>query len=362
MFLNCGTFQMKPAEKKILVAPLNWGLGHAARCIPLVRELMANGFSPILASDGAALELLRKEFPELPCHELPSYNIEYPSDGKHLKWKLFASLPRILKVVYHERSLIKKWVNDEGLCGVISDNRFGVRDKRIPSVYITHQLTVLSGSTTWLTSFIHRLIIKKFDECWVPDMAGEQNLSGTLGHWNSNFPVRYIGPLTRMKKKELPPKYDIAIILSGPEPQRSIVERKLVEEFRDNPNKILLVRGVLNGERQIGQNFNIVTYDYMTSSELEDAINQSEVVICRSGYSTMMDLSALGKKAFFIPTPGQYEQEYLAEKMKSEGYAPYATQTEFNIEQLKELENYSGLPDIRTKTDWRTLFRLFERK
>jgi UDP:flavonoid glycosyltransferase YjiC (YdhE family) len=76
------------ANKTILIAPLNWGLGHATRCIPIIKALQENNYIPIIASDGIALELLQKEFPYVQTLKLPSYKIEYAKNGKNFKWKL----------------------------------------------------------------------------------------------------------------------------------------------------------------------------------------------------------------------------------------------------------------------------------
>ena len=177
----------------ILVAPLNWGLGHATRCIPIIQELQKNGFTPIIASDGVALALLKKEFPDLIALELPSYNIEYAKKGGNFKWKLINNSPKTIKSIISENKLINKWVKEYDLCGVISDNRLGLFTKKVPAVFITHHLRVLSGQTTWLTSFIHSIIIKKYKECWVPDAESTPNLSGKLGHLeNSSLNIKYL--------------------------------------------------------------------------------------------------------------------------------------------------------------------------
>ena len=196
----------------VLVAPLNWGLGHATRCIPIIRALQENNFTPIIASDGAALQLLQKEFPKLHCLELPSYQIEYPEDGAKFKWKMVQQLPKILEALLAEKKQVKKWVKEYRLCGIIADNRLGVRSKKIPSVFITHQLSVLSGSTTWLSSALHQKFMQKFAEIWVPDLAGEWNLSGKMGHLKiPNNNLKYLGPLSRFTPKDYPKKYDLMV-------------------------------------------------------------------------------------------------------------------------------------------------------
>ena len=168
--------------------------------------------------------LLQKEFPLLKSYTLPSYHIKYTKSSKYLKLKLLLSVPSIISAVKKEEKMVAEIVEKEQLSGIISDNRFGVYRADIPSVYITHQLNVLSGTTTFITSKIHQKIIKKFTECWVPDFNDEQNLSGNLGHLNNTkINIKYIGPLSRFKKQELALKYDLTVLLSGPEPQRTLL-------------------------------------------------------------------------------------------------------------------------------------------
>ena len=336
-------------------------MGHATRCIPIINALLKANYKPVLASDGDALLLLQKEFPLLESVELPSYNISYPKNGKYLNFKLLLQLPAIISAVRKERKTIAQLIEKENIAGIISDNRFGVYSKNVSSVYVTHQLKVLSGKTTFITSKIHQQLIKKFDECWVPDYEGFSNYSGDLGHLNKHhLNLKYIGILSRFQPKELEIKYDLLVLLSGPEPQRTLLENKLLNELQHFNGKILLVRGVFSAsEINAPSNFKIV--NYLLANELEQAINQSNLVIARSGYSTIMDLSVLGKKAFFIPTPGQFEQEYLAKRLQENLVAPYAKQDEFSAAKLSDITNFSGFTkvDSTVNLDW---FKLFEGK
>ncbi|HEX9981299.1 MAG TPA: glycosyltransferase [Flavobacterium sp.] len=355
--------QPTSTSRRILVAPLNWGLGHAARCIPVIKALEDYGFLPILASDGAALELLRKEFPHLESLELPSYEIEYPKKGENFKWKMLSKTPVIIEAVLNEKRIVKRWIKEFGLAGIISDNRLGVVSKKIPSVFITHQLNVLSGTTSWLSGGLHRRIIEKFTECWVPDTEGIVNLSGRLGHLKkTKLNIKYIGPLSRLKKEELPLKYDLMVILSGPEPQRTVLEKLLFRQLSDYEGKIVFIKGTPEAKQQTQQRGNMTIYNFMTSETLNQTFNESEMVVCRSGYSTLMDLVKLEKKALLIPTPGQYEQEYLARKCKSEGLLPCAPQEKFKLENLLEIPLYKGLPILSFEACWKERFALFERE
>lgn len=347
--------------KNILVAPLNWGLGHATRCIPIIKELQNQGFTPILASDGVALSLLKKEFPELVALELPSYNIEYAKKGKNFKWKLLQNSPNTLNAILSEKKLVKKWVSEYNLHGIISDNRLGIHSKKVPSVFITHQIRVMSGKTTWISSKIHQKLIKKYTECWVPDVEGFPNLSGKLGHvkkFNAN--LKYIGVLSRLEKEALPEIYDLMVIISGPEPQRTLLEEKLISELNGFSKPVLFVKGVIESEQKIEKIDNVVYYNFMTSEDLQKAFNSSNKILCRSGYTTVMDLTKLEKKAFFIPTPGQFEQEYLAKLYHEINIVPTATQDDFVISDLKQIDSFRGLPKLRTELNWKQLFALFK--
>ncbi len=357
--ISSSTFE----TNKILVAPLNWGLGHATRCIPIINALILNNYTPIIASDGAALQLLQKEFPELKSYELPSYGITYSHNGKKLKYKILLELPKILKSIMNEKNEVLRIIQVEGISGIISDNRFGVRSSKIPSVYITHQLNVLSGNTSFITSLVHQKIIKKFDSCWIPDYNdNKKSLAGKLSDLeNSDLDVKYIGSISRFTYQKMPKKQDLLVVLSGPEPQRSLLEKKILEELKNYDKKVLFVRGVVSEKQEINQLKNIQTVNYMLMNELEKAINESDLVIARSGFSTIMDLEKLKAKVFFIPTPGQFEQEYLAKYLKQKRIAPYANQNNFKIEMLKEVKNYNGFEKKETicKVDFKTLFHMY---
>jgi uncharacterized protein (TIGR00661 family) len=350
-------------SKTILVAPLHWGLGHATRCIPIIHALLKSGYKVIIASDGGALRMLQKEFPALESIELPSYGIRYSKSGSLLKFKLLLNAPHISKTIGREKKLIEELVKSKRIHGIISDNRLGIHSEKIPSVFLTHQLNVLSGNTSWLSSRAHRKVIRKYDECWVPDFMNEGNLSGKLGHLKKPLSsVKYIGLLSRMTSKDLPKIYDIMCLLSGPEPQRELLEKKLIHLFSSSDKKVLLVRGVVNKEQSRYSQGNLTIINYLTSKDLEKAINESEIIISRSGYTTIMDLAVMDKKAFFIPTPGQYEQTYLADRLNTMGIVPSCKQNEFSLDKLDKIQSYKGLGGYRSNHDLEQLFHLFQGK
>ncbi|MDP2089268.1 MAG: glycosyltransferase [Flavobacteriaceae bacterium] len=328
-------------SKKILIAPLNWGLGHATRCIPIINAFLERGWEPILASDGAALALLQYEFPQLKTILLPSYHIRYSKKG-NLQWHLFKQIPRIIKTMRTEHRLVQEIIQIENIYGIISDNRFGICSKGIPSVYITHQLTVLSGITTFLSTFLHRKITNQFDECWIPDSIS-QNLAGKLASNNGlKIPTKHIGAISRLKHQSFPKKYDISVLLSGTEPQRTILEKILLKELNQFNGTICFIRGVVSNTEDFKNELPFTFYNYLTTADLNKVLNQSDLIIARSGYSTILDLSVLGKKAFFIPTPGQTEQEYLANHLHQQKRAPFCGQSEFTFQKLEEIKNFTG--------------------
>ncbi|GAA0872484.1 glycosyltransferase [Gangjinia marincola] len=351
-------------KAKILVAPLNWGLGHATRCVPIIHALLTKGFAPILASDGQALLLLQKEFPQLKTYELPSYNISYPKNPVLFKAKMLWDSPKLLTAIKRERSRIDEIHQKEGLSGIIADNRLGVRSNVVPSVIMTHQLNVLSGNTSFLSTSIHQHYIAQFDECWVPDVADKPTLSGKLGHLKKpKNKVRYLGVLSRLSKRALDPVYDIMVLLSGPEPQRNILEAILFNQLKEyKKKKVLFVKGVFEPEQKVEHLNHITVYNFLTSRQVEQMMNQSDILICRSGYTTLMDLAKLDKKALLIPTPGQYEQEYLAKRLKKKGILPYCKQDEFTLERLANVDLYQGLSRYNRRVSWDSLFVLFKGK
>jgi len=344
------------------VAPLNWGLGHATRCIPVIKALIKYDFQPILAGDGDSIRLLRQEFPELTYYELPSTEVVYAEKGNFLKYKLLAQAPKLMRAVKLEKKRTQEIHKLEKLSGIISDNRFGVRSDDIPSIYITHQLQVLSGATTALSSQYHRQIINKFKECWVPDFESNE-LAGKLSKpGKGKLALKYIGPLSRFSRHPQNKRWDIVAVLSGPEPQRGILEAKIKEELRSYSGKSLIVKGVVEGKQKMESEGNLTIVNFMLHEELCDVIEQGELILSRSGYSSVMDLYELGAKAYFIPTPGQFEQEYLAEHLKQKGYADFSEQASFYLNKLMNMKNYEGFGHKKTSKNNldRSLFDVFK--
>ncbi|HLG35585.1 MAG TPA: glycosyltransferase [Bacteroidia bacterium] len=325
-------------RKRILIAPLDWGLGHATRCIPVIKLLLEKDAEVIIAADGRAAQLLKEEFPSLKHIHLTGYRIRY-SKTFGITLMIALQIPKIILSVIREYSALKKIILDEQPDVVISDNRFGLWNKKIRSVFITHQLMVkCPPALKFCEPIIHRIIlffVKKYDECWVPDVEGEKNLSGDLSH---KYPLpantKFIGWLSRFdtgKKFSAEIKYDLLALLSGTEPQRTVLEKILIEQIQKTNYKTLLVRGVTEEQKQFIHQNNLTIVSHLNSHELLTAINESGIILCRSGYSTLMDLAATGKKAILIPTPGQTEQEYLAEELSAKKFFFSALQKIFSL-------------------------------
>ena len=344
--------------KKIIIAPLNWGLGHATRCVPIIKELQKSNFTPVIASDGTALQFLIKEFPSLEFFELPSYKISY---GRNLKWSLIRKIPTIVRAVHKERLLIREYIHQNpNVVGIISDNRFGCYYTKIPSVYITHQLNVLSGFLTPVTSFFHRRVIRKYNECWIPD---EENsvYSGKLSRSSKNLNQKYIGVLSRFKKQELPQDIDVLILLSGPEPNRTQLEIKLTSIFKTSSKKVYLIQGIVEKTQKTTKENQLTIVNFMLTKQLEHTLNLSKMVICRAGYSSVLDLVSLRKKALLIPTKFQNEQEYLAKYLQQKGYFSFVKERKVNKNTLDVFPEFTPA-NYQKKVFNSKLFHLFHGK
>lgn len=347
-------------HKKILVAPLNWGLGHATRCIPLIYALIDNGFSPILGGDGQSLELLKKQFPGIPYYQLPTTKVTYSKKGAFLKYKLMSQAPKFIKGMAQERDEVQKIHQKEHLCGIISDNRFGIRLDEVPSIYITHQLKVLSGRTSFLSTSLHQSIISKFDQCWVPDYP-VKGLAGELSEQTDALDnIKYIGPLSRFVKNTSEKKWDLVFVLSGPEPQRGYFEDTIMDQLASFSGSSLVIQGIIEEKQRKDKIGNITRINFMLQDELRDAIEAGKLIISRSGYSSVMDLEKIEAKAFFVPTPGQFEQEYLATYLEKKGIAGFSTQISFGLSKVLAGNGYVGFKHKKTpnKLD-KSLFDVF---
>ena len=346
-------------KKRILVAPLDWGIGHATRCIPIIKALLVHQFEVIIAADSRPLHLLTTEFPNLEIVRFSGYNIKYPT-YLPMSVSMLLQSPKILFALKKENQLLKDIIEDYAIDGAISDNRYGLYNKKVPTVFITHQLQIQSPCFSNFIQDLNYKYINKFDACWVIDDE-KINLAGELSKPRilpSN--TTYIGMQSRFEKWEEEKKYDFLAIVSGPEPQRTILEKGLVKALQNREERSLIVLGKPEEKRndQIG---NLSIRSHLKGKDLNTAILQSDLIICRPGYSTIMDLAKLEKKAFFIPTPGQTEQEYLAENFMRERICFAQKQNNFDFEKaINESKDYSGFAKSNhTVPDWKELFMIF---
>lgn len=335
-------------KKRVLVCVLNWGLGHAARCVPVIENLAEAGFEVYIGSDGAALTFLKREFATLTFFELPGYNITYPANG-NMTFSMLLQSPKIISAIKKENDAVKKIIEENEMSCIISDNRYGCYSEKIKSVFITHQLTIQApAGAQFIVNKINSSLLKKFNEIWVPDVEGENNLSGGLSQKHHFKSVYYTGVLSRFNKisiaEEKNFRYKFMVLLSGPEPQRSILEKELLKEAEEISEPVLFVRGLVEDREPLTSSNNIAFKSFLKGDELAEAFAESEIVVCRSGYSTIMDLAALNKKAILVPTPGQTEQEYLANYFQEKKIFLKNEQGSINLKEAADsIALYSGV-------------------
>ena len=320
---------------KILVAPLNWGLGHASRCVPLVQRFVDEGHEVILGGDGESLTLLRKHFPQLRYVYLAPLNLRY-SAGRRQVWAMIKALPKLIHWAVQDHMMLKAVLREEPIDHVVSDNRFGLYNKGAECIYITHQLHIMfPAGWLWaerMASRLHARIYTRYNKVWVPDYEElEKSLAGELSHPKkplvqgtpSFCTIHYIGPLSRFTPTDKKGTYDVVAVLSGLEPHRTMLEKEILARYQDAKERLLVVEGLLHKPNTRIKRGNITIVPSMKDEELAEVLSGAKHIIVRSGYSTIMDLAALGLLSHtpssthhpsieLIPTPGQPEQEYLA--------------------------------------------------
>jgi UDP-N-acetylglucosamine transferase subunit ALG13 len=332
-------YDLKP---RILVAPLDWGLGHATRCIPSIRQLMHQKCHVLLGASGRTETLLRTEFPALEVLPLPGYNISYGGNRWESFGKLLLQIPRIIEVTDEEHDWLHRMIPEYGIRAVISDNRYGLFNEGIHSVFITHQLLIKSSLGATADGMLQKLnyeYVNAFNEVWVPDVAGTPNLAADLAHPEHmpSVPVQYLGTLSRLEVSEQEPDGPLLILLSGPEPQRGILENLLLEQLPRYTKPVVFVRGLPGDTDLPSAGSNVLFVNHLPSTELQALMQRAAMVVSRSGYSTIMDLIALGKRSILIPTPGQPEQEYLAQHLMQANLALCIPESKFRLHNAVEL-------------------------
>ena len=346
---------------KVLIAPLDWGLGHATRCIPIIKELLNQRCEVIVAASGPQRALLQGEFASLTFVELPRYGLRYGKNRALTVLRIIGSIPKILIGVKLEKAWLKRFVGTEGPDLIISDNRYGLAMPGVFCVFMTHQLLIKTPFGPYADRLLQRLnyrFIRRFSRCWVPDIAGDEALAGELSNpvQMPAIPVRYISWLSRMQRpvaemsiresaatreraRESTGTYEgaglgdgagVLVLLSGPEPQRTLLEKRILRQAADCPDRIVLVRGLPGGGPVVKDAPGcVVVYDHLPAAALEQEMSRAMLVVARSGYSTIMDLVRLDKRALLVPTPGQTEQEYLGRYLAAKGWAACVRQKDF---------------------------------
>ncbi len=328
--------------KRILVSPLNWGLGHATRCLPIIRTIVRQGNKVIIAADGGALSFLLKAMPELEFIKLPGFNATYSRRDSQVL-KIAASTPRAIRDFRNEHRQLDTIVKDYNIDAIISDNRFGCWHKDVRSVFITHQLHICTPTLwRWVSPVINGInhsYIKHYDELWIPDVEGDNNLAGALSH-PANLPVKtsYIGYLSRFHADSLTEEeidIDYLVILSGPEPQRSILEKMVIKRAATIKDKVVILRAMpdcLNMIKDLPDN--VTTFNHVDDEMFVSLVSSAHNIICRGGYSSLMDLIRLNRNAFLIPTPGQTEQEYLSRHLFEKRLFGHCRQKDFDFSRV----------------------------
>ncbi len=331
-------------NKTVIYAIIDWGLGHVTRSTPIIRRLINDGNRVILVSHGKALSMLKEEFPECVTRDVKDTQIVYPKFGWMFVFKIVSQVPKMLLGWQHERRQVQALIKEFNPDLIMTEMRLGFWDKKVPSVLITHQLRFhLPKRLTWAGIFgewFNLIVFKHYNYVFVPDAAEEPNLSGDLSHNSriSRHPkVRYIGCLSSIVPDANPPEKDIDLLISisGPEPQRTQFEKKVLSQLDKITGSVVVTLGKPATENNIIKKTDDVTiYAHLNRKEMNIMMQRAKYIICRSGYSSVMELLALKKTALFVPTPGQTEQEYLAKYYEKEGLFSYCTQDRLDLKDI----------------------------
>ena len=331
---------------------MGWGLGHATRCIPIIQSLMKDNHV-ILASNGISTILLKQEFPSLQYIDYPDYAVKYPRYRMILLPLIIFQLPGIILKLINEYLQTQIIVNDENIDLIISDSRYGVYSKGVPTYFITHQLRFqLSGifkTIEILGEWFNIFMFRRYEKIIIPDIQSDQNLTGDLTHTGkiSNHPkLHYLGVFCSVSEMSIKQDIDYLFSVSGPEIQRTLFEEIILDQISNIPGKKVVVLGKPD-DKQVYENIeNTEIYSHVNREKQNELLNRAKFVVCRSGYTTVMELIALKKSALMIPTPGQTEQEYLARYYQSTGIFHIAMQDGLDL--VSELNKipHSVKPDM----------------
>lgn len=352
---------------KILIAPLDWGLGHTTRCIPIIRYLLSQGHTLYAAAEGASAKLLRENFPSLNILQLDGYRIHYSRKRKLFTAKILLQVPKILSAIKKEHGWLQEQQQVHHFDLIISDNRYGLYHKQVKSVMLTHQLQIMSGQGAFADSVLRRMhyrMLQKFDQCWIVDEKHHGGYSGKLAH-PEILPehATYAGLLSQFSGNEVKAGAEatanVLVLLSGPEPMRGQLEQLIFSQITLlSTYSFTIVGGNPLGRAITDLPDHITYHTHLNAEQLLPQLQGASLVICRSGYSTVMDLAVLGKKALLVPTPGQTEQEYLASYLADCGYFLTCKQEELDLaRQIPMVLNSNALPKQAACNDFNALFR-----
>jgi UDP:flavonoid glycosyltransferase YjiC (YdhE family) len=331
----------------ILVAPLDWGLGHTSRCVPIIRHMLGRGCVVTTAGTDWQQSFYQQTFPEevasgkLRPRALAGYNVQYAKSRRGFLPRILSQFPRLMRTVRAEHRWLSSFVREEKIDGILSDNRYGLHHPRVPSVILTHQVSPRTGMGDRMDALMRRLhyrALQKFGACWIVDTAREPGMSSALAHPRV-LPrnAQHIGLLsqfsgeTQQVLRSNSPDGPLLVLLSGPEPQRTLLSQKLWAQVLQYSGKVVFVEGREDAQVPGAIPSHITHHSRLTATTLKPLLEAASTVVCRSGYSTLMDLMALGKRAVIIPTPGQTEQEYLAQTLANRGLFATARQEKFSL-------------------------------
>ena len=279
---------------------------------------------------------------------------------------IILQIPKILTRVKLENRWLQAFLANNHVDAVISDNRFGLYSHKVPAVFISHQLGVKSNLGWFsdrVTQYLNYSYIKKFSACWVPDYKAGKAIAGTLSNPQKlpALPVQYMGGISRFEPcAATSATGELLIILSGPEPQRSIFEKILLNDLKDYEGKVTFVRGLPGSKEILDAPPGVTIHNHVPAKEMNTLVCNAGIVLSRTGYTTVMDLFKLGKKSILVPTPGQTEQEYLARYLFDEKLAYTATQKKFSLKKvLSEATDFPFRKVHYAMDEYKTIIRDF---
>jgi hypothetical protein len=300
-------------KKRILISPLNWGLGHVMRLVPLIRQFQFQGNTILIACDAEQQRILEHELHQVTY--IPFEGYPFAFTGKSFRLDLARKFSNLSRFVAAETSQVNALVKAHAIDVVISDQRPGFRSDTVPSVLISHQLELPLPVYLKPAQWIYSRWVNRFDTIWIPDKEGAERLSGKLSQ-TTHPQAFYIGWLSRFEKSDTEKliTYRYGALISGPEPYRT----QFMEEVKTCLLKLDEPCFLIGPVEKIEQLGKLTLLPHQSTAEFQNLMESAEYLIARAGYSTLMDLRVLGKKGILIPTPGQDEQLYLSQHLKGD--------------------------------------------